>query len=146
VVAAFLQLLNVFLARKEFAWIIFFLLTAGFVAGMLASRNFHPAATGLEPKAEAVLELHYLWSVWTLRTAVLSLGLQFVYIIITRRKLSESADGTPQIVYIRNRGFALLIAVIMLVSAYCVIRTGHYGAQLVHIEGVGPQGRFLYQE
>jgi hypothetical protein len=142
-VAALLQLINVFIARKELAWIIFFLLTAGFVAGMLASRNFHPAATGLEPKAEAVLELHYLWSVWTLRTAVLALGLQFIYIIITRKKLSEAADGTPQIVYIRNRGFALVIAIVMLVSAYCVARTGHYGAQLVHIEGVGPQGRFL---
>jgi hypothetical protein len=31
----------------------------------------------------------------------------------------------------------------MLSAAFCVIRAGHLGAQLVHIEGVGPQGKFL---
>ena len=39
-----------------------------------------------------------------------------------------------------------IVAVVLLSAAYDVPQAGHYGAQLVHIEGVGPQGDFLELE
>jgi hypothetical protein len=38
---------------------------------------------------------------------------------------------------------SIAVAITLVVSAYSVSRAGHYGAQLVHIEGIGPQGKFL---
>ncbi|WP_291368136.1 hypothetical protein [Cyclobacterium sp.] len=39
-----------------------------------------------------------------------------------------------------------MVALLLIASGYAVSRTGHYGAQLVHIEAVGPQGKFLESE
>jgi hypothetical protein len=39
-----------------------------------------------------------------------------------------------------------LVAVILIATAYAITHAGHYGAQLVHIEGVGPQGKYLETE
>lgn len=39
-----------------------------------------------------------------------------------------------------------VVAVVLTMSAYAVLHVGHYGAQLVHIEGIGPQGKYLEME
>ncbi len=43
----------------------------------------------------------------------------------------------------RKRWAVTLIAFLLIGAGYAVSRAGHYGSQLVHIEGVGPQGDFL---
>ncbi|MHA6250018.1 hypothetical protein ACXYMU_18950 [Pontibacter sp. CAU 1760] len=35
------------------------------------------------------------------------------------------------------------MALLLAGAAYFVSMAGHYGAQLVHLEGVGPQGNYL---
>lgn len=143
VIAALLQLINMLVLRKDIAWIVFFLVLTGLTAALLASKSFHPDTTNLGQRASIVLSLHDDWASWTIRTALAGLILQLIYIIITRRKVVRTADGTPKIQYKRNRGLMLLVAVLLLTSGYSVLRTGYYGIQLVHIEGVGPQGKYL---
>lgn len=143
VVAALLQLINLLAFKKDIAWIVFFLVLTGLITALLASRNFHPHTTDLSQRASIVLGLHDDWAGWTIRTAFSGMILQLIYIIITRRKVIRTADGTPKIHFNKNRGLMLLITVILLTSGYCVLKAGQYGAQLVHIEGVGPQGKYL---
>jgi hypothetical protein len=144
VFAAFLQLLNVILIKKDLVWTVLLLILAGFISAILSSRNFHPQTTGLAQRAAIVLEMHDKWAIWTIRTALLAIILQVVYLFIAgfdkvSMNIRQNMSGLKK----RNRIFMLLIAIIMIVSAYCVVHAGHLGAQLVHIEGVGPQGKYL---
>lgn len=141
--AGLLQLINIFVFKKDIGWIVFFMVLTGFIAALLASRSFHPDTVDLNQRASIVLGLHEDWAAWTIRTALAGMILQLVYLIITRRRVIRTADGTPKIQFKRNRGLMLLVTVLFLASGYCVLRAGYYGAQLVHIEGVGPQGRYL---
>lgn len=45
-----------------------------------------------------------------------------------------------------KRGFEIAVLLVMAFSAFSVSQAGHYGAQLVYIEGVGPQGKYLGNE
>lgn len=144
-VSALLQFLNVFLFKKDIAWIVFLLILAGFVAAVISSRSFHPHTTGLAERAAIVVGMHERWAEWTIRTAFLALILQIVHLFTTRfdksfRSAPYNKHGSENR---RARIFMLIIAVIMLASAFSVVRTGRLGAQLVHVEGVGPQGRYL---
>ena len=42
-----------------------------------------------------------------------------------------------------KRGFEIAVFLVMAFSAYSVSEAGHYGSQLVYIEGVGPQGKYI---
>lgn len=148
IVAAVIQLLNIFLLKKEIAWIVGGLVFTGFLAAWFASRNFHPHTHGLSEHAKLVLEQHDKWADWTINTAVAGLIAQIIYLIYINyrpRSLAApaNADGTSSKL---NLGIAIATAVILAFSGYCVAKAGHYGAQLVHLEGIGPQGKFLETE
>lgn len=149
IVAAALQLLNVIILKKEIAWIIAGLLIVGILAAWFASKNFHPHTHGLTEHAELVLKQHDKFADWTINTAIASLVLQILYLVFMRYRRSinstpvEGIDGFSSKL---NRGFPILVAVVLLSSAYCVARAGHFGSQLVHIEGIGPQGKYLEME
>lgn len=49
-------------------------------------------------------------------------------------------------VFKTKRWAMAVVAVVLTMSAYAVLHVGHYGAQLVHIEGIGPQGKYLEME
>jgi hypothetical protein len=138
--AAFLQLVNVIVQKNDISWIVEVFLLVGFTAAYIASENFHPHTTGLTDHARAVLRLHDKWSDYTLYTSVAALALQSLYIFffVIRR---TAIPGTG-----RKRIFSFVVFLILFTAAYSVNRTGHYGAQLVHIEGVGPKGNFLEKE
>lgn len=127
IIAAVLQVLNLIFLKKEFTWIVTGLIVIGFNTAVLASTKFHPHTHGLSEHAEAVLGLHDQYADWTLYLAGLGGGLQIVNLFLFKGK--RWAIG--------------LVAVVMIAASYCIIHAGHYGAQLVHIEGVGPQGKFL---
>lgn len=150
IVAAALQLLNVFLLKKELAWIIAAILLIGFLAAWFASRNFHPHTHGLSKHAELVLGQHDKFADWTINTAMAALALQIIYLVVllryTRKMNTTPVEGIDGFAAKLNRISAVVIALVLLSSAYCVSRAGHYGSQLVHIEGVGPQGKFLEME
>ncbi len=130
IVAAGLQLLNLFLMKKEISWIIAVILLTGFLAAWIAGRNFHPHTHGISEHAKLVLEQHETWAHWTDQSAFIALLLQIANLFFFKGK--------------RLAGAA--VAIVLLFSAYCVSRAGHYGSQLVHIEGIGPQGKYLEME
>ncbi len=129
-VAAGLQLLNIFLVKRELAWITAGILLVGFIAVWFASGKFHPHTHGISEHAQAVLDQHDKWADWTKFSAFAGLVLQIANLFFFQSK----------------RGAMAVVALFLIVSAYSVSRAGHYGSQLVHIEGVGPQGKFLEME
>lgn len=126
-VAAVLQLLNIFLQKRELAWITAGILLIGFVAVWMASGKFHPHTHGISAHAQAVLDQHDKWADWTKFSAFAALVLQIGNLFV-----------------FRSRRWAMgVVALAMAASSFCVVKAGHYGSQLVHIEGIGPQGKFL---
>lgn len=148
IVAAVIQLLNVFLLKKEIAWIVGGLIFIGFLAAWFASRNFHPHTHGISEHAKLVLEQHDKWADWTINTAVAGLIAQIIYLIyISYRPRSLAAPANSDGARSKLKlGIAIATALVLGFSGYCVARAGHYGAQLVHLEGIGPQGKFLETE
>lgn len=127
IVAAGIQLFNLYFMKKEISWIITAILMAGVLAAWFASRNFHPHTHGLTEHAKQVLAQHDKWADWTINSGIVALILQLVNLFLFKDK----------------RWAVAVVAVVLAVSAYSVARAGHYGSQLVHIEGIGPQGKFL---
>lgn len=130
IVAAALQLLNLILIKKEISWIVAVILLIGVVAAWMAGRNFHPHTHGISDHAKMVLEQHDRWADWTINTGIISLILQVANLLLFKAK--RWAMG--------------IVAVVLVISGYSVSQAGHYGAQLVHIEGIGPQGKYLEME
>ncbi|AGA79438.1 MULTISPECIES: hypothetical protein [Echinicola] len=130
IVGAILAVVNIFFIKRELAWTAFAMVLVGFVAAYLAGRNFHPHTHGLTEHAKLVLEQHDFWADWTINLGFIGLLLQGINLFIFKSK----------------RWAMAIVAVVLLSAAYAVAHAGHYGAQLVHIEGVGPEGKFLELE
>lgn len=149
IVAAAIQLLNIFLLRREIAWIIAGILLVGFLTAWFASKNFHPHTHGISEHAKLVLQQHDKWADWTIYTAIAGLLAQTGYLIFLyyrSRLVHIPLTGVDGFAKTSIRIFSIVVALILVSSAYCVGRAGHYGAQLVHIEGIGPQGKYLEME
>lgn len=127
IVAAVLQFVNLIVIKKEIAWIVFSILFIGVMAAWLAGRNFHPHTHGLSDHAKLVLEQHDKWADLTIYFGFAGLVLK----------------GINLFVFKSNRWAMAIVATILAISSYAVLHAGHYGAQLVHIEGIGPQGKYL---
>ena len=149
IVAAAIQLLNVIILKKELAWIITAILLIGFLAAWFAANNFHPHTHGLSEHAKLVLEQHDKFAEWTINTAMVGLALQIIYLFLlkyNKAMKTTPVEGVDGFASNLSRISVIVIAIVLLSSAYCVSRAGHYGSQLVHIEGVGPRGKFLEME
>jgi len=149
IIAAALQLLNVILLKKHLAWIITGILLVGFLAAWFASKNFHPHTHGISAHAKLVLEQHDKFADWTINTATIGLLMQIGYLILSHywgKMKAVPVEGIDRGLRNYSRIAAVVIAAVLVTSAYFVSRAGHYGAQLVHIEGIGPQGKFLEME
>ena len=129
-VAAGMQFVNLYFMKKEISWIITAILLAGVLAAWFASKNFHPHTHGISEHAQLVLDQHDKWAYWTINSGIVALLLQIINLFAFKER----------------RWAASLIAIVLAISAYSVSRAGHYGSQLVHIEGIGPQGKFLEME
>ena len=130
IVAAGMQLLNLYFMKREISCIITGILLIGVFAAWFASKNFHPHTHGISEHAQLVLDQHDKWADWTIYSGFIALLLQFSNLFVFKDK----------------RWAGAVVAVILTASAYSVSRAGHYGSQLVHIEGIGPQGKYLEME
>lgn len=130
IIAAILQAINLVFVKHEFAWVVTGLVAIAFITALLASTKFHPHTHDLSPHAKEVLRMHDQYADWTLSLAGVAGGLQILNLFLFRTK----------------RWALGIVAIVMIAASYCIIHAGHYGAQLVHIEGVGPQGKFLETE
>lgn len=84
----------------------------------------------LNEHAKLVLAQHDKWADLTIYFGFTALLFQISNLFVFKDKRWASA----------------IVAIVLVMSAYCVAHAGHYGAQLVHIEGIGPQGKYLEME
>lgn len=129
-VAAAVALSNIVFLRKELNWIVTISTLIGFATAFYATEFAHPHTSGLTDHAQLVLDQHDLYADWTVYLGGAGLLVQML----------------SQFLFKGRRWSVLVAALILSGTAYSVAMAGHYGAQLVHIEGVGPQGRYLETE
>jgi predicted membrane channel-forming protein YqfA (hemolysin III family) len=124
---ALIYVANIYFRKKELAWTAFLLFLLGLAAAFVASYSLHPHTKGLTEEAARILSLHDFWAFTTIRFGSIGAVLMGVNLFVFQKK----------------RLVLSLVGVVLLIAAYSVSMAGHYGAHLVHIEGVGPQGEYL---
>jgi uncharacterized membrane protein len=102
----------------------------GFLGALLAGYVFHPHTEGLSPAAQEALSNHNFYATMTLYLTAIAIGIGVLTCMQRFQGLSLQATAS----------------IFLLLSALAVSITGHYGATLVHIYGVGPKGDFLSKE
>lgn len=125
--AAGVQLANIFFLRKSLDWVVTVGVLVSFVFAYYVTEIDHPHTEGLTAHAKLVLEQHDLYAIWTIWLAGIALVAQVL----------------NQFLFKGKRWSVAVVALILAGAAYSVAMAGHYGAQLVFIEGVGPQGKYL---
>ncbi|WP_299761297.1 hypothetical protein [uncultured Pontibacter sp.] len=126
-VAAAVQLANIFFLRKSLDWVVTISVLVSFAAAYYVTKIDHPHTSGLSEHAKLVLAQHDFYADWTIYLAGTGLVAQVL----------------SQFLFKGKRWSVLVVALVLTGAAYYVAMAGHYGAQLVHIEGVGPQGKYL---
>ncbi|HOK99571.1 MAG: DUF2231 domain-containing protein [Bacteroidales bacterium] len=126
--ASILQVLRVVLKKKRWDDMILYLLAGGIITAYLAGEVFHPHTEGLSSHATIILERHELFASLAMFSALAALLSKITAMYFYRK---------------RQLMLEMITAVILLVAAASVSVSGHWGAYLTHIEGVGPQGKFL---
>jgi len=127
ILVVFSQLASFFIFTKELNWVTLFLLVGGFIGAYLAANNFHPHTEGLTTRVQEILETHEYYSY----NVVILTG------VIIIMKIILMALGK------RARKIEILTIILILVNAYFISLSGHYGAKLIHIEGIGAKGNFI---
>ncbi|HEA23672.1 hypothetical protein LCGC14_1512380 [marine sediment metagenome] len=128
--AALLQCIQLFVLKRNLDWVILFLIGTGFICAYVAGTYVHPHTHGLTDIAQKVLDNHDRYAEWTIWSSALASVLKVISLFLIKLK----------------RGFEIAVFLVMAFSAFSVAQAGHYGAQLVYIQGVGPQGQFLETE
>lgn len=128
--AVILQLIQLFVLKRSLDWVILLVIGSGFIGAYAAGTLVHPHTEGLTEMAKKVLEQHDKYANWTIWSSALAAVLKVISLFWLKLK----------------RGFEIAVLLVMAFSAFSVSQAGHYGAQLVYIEGVGPQGKYLGNE
>lgn len=127
ILAALLQIIVVFKDYRIVHYIILILLFLGLVTAYISANILHPHTHGLSLHAEKVLEMHEQMAEWTVYLAGLSLLLKLISTFVLKGK----------------KWMELIVLTALIAVSVTISYAGHYGAQLVHIEGVGPKGKYL---
>lgn len=125
--AAVCQLAGFFVFKNQLSWVTLFLVAVGFIGAYVAGSYVHPHTHGLSEYAEKVLKEHENYASYTTWLGGIALLLKIASHFLLKRKLLGE----------------LVVTLVLVVAAYCVSTAGHYGAQLIHIEGVGAEGKYL---
>lgn len=127
--AAIFQLTSFFIFKDEFGIAALVLAITGTLGAYLASNVFHPHTSGLSPSAEYLLARHEFYADLTFWFGLAAIAAKLISLRLTK-----------------YRTFTQWLATVLLFAAATAVAVaGHHGAELVHKEGVGPQGRFLEQ-
>ncbi|MCG9971815.1 DUF2231 domain-containing protein [Christiangramia crocea] len=125
-----LQLIQIFVLKRNLDWVILLCVGAGFIGAYIAGVYAHPHTHDLSEAAKKVLEQHDIYAEWTIYASALGAVLKLGSLFLLRK----------------NRLFEIALFLVLGFAAYSVSEAGHYGAQLVYLEGVGPQGDYLESE
>ncbi|MBF9144369.1 DUF2231 domain-containing protein [Hymenobacter properus] len=124
---AALQAVLVFKDWEQVRWGTLLIMAGGFAGALAASTVFHAMPTGLAPRAAAVFAAHEKYASYTLWLSGITLLLR----------------GVGDFFKIQRRAYEILVLAFALAAAGVLSVAGHRGAQLVYVEGVGPQGHLL---
>ena len=124
--AALFQVFSLFVLKRELNIGALILIVTGAISAFIAAEFTHPHVSGLPEHAQHAFEDHEKYAEITVYLSIIVAFLKILTMFFERKLI-----------------FELVIAVLMLGVAGAVSFAGHYGSQLVHIEGVGPQGKYL---
>lgn len=127
ITAAIFQIAQFFVFKYELSWLTLILLLLGFIGAYVAGKYVHPHTYGLSERAAHILKEHDMYADWTVWLSGIGVLLKIVSHFVLKRKVWAEA----------------IVSIVLIGAAYSVALAGHHGAELVHIEGVGPQGKFL---
>lgn len=128
--AAVAQVLQFFIFSYELSWMALVLLMLGAGGAYIAGTYVHPHPEGLSEFTQRVLDEHELYASFTMWLSGAAVVLKIVIHFWLKRKVWSE----------------VLVCAVLIGSAYTVSITGHYGSQLVFIEGVGPKGKYFKTE
>ncbi|WP_031428487.1 DUF2231 domain-containing protein [Flavimarina sp. Hel_I_48] len=128
--AVVLQLIQLFTMTRTMDWVILMTIGAGFIGAYVAANFVHPDTEGLTATAKSVLEQHDKHAMWAMWSSAAAAVLKVVSLFF----------------YKQVRWFEIVTFLVMAFAGYSVAWAGHYGSQLVYIEGVGPQGQYMGEE
>ncbi len=127
IMALVFQLLSLFIYKSEFSVAALILLALGVISAWLANNTFHAMPGELTGQAKEIFSTHE-------QMATLTWWFSFVALIL---KLVS-------MYFIKNRrGLEIIVSLLLLASSVTVSIAGHHGAMLVHMEGIGPMGKYL---
>lgn len=135
-IAALLQIGSLVYSRANWDYITLFLLTGGVLGAYLSSSFFHPHAEGLTAHAQLILERHELFAELALYSSGLALFLKLIDMLVFN--IANNVIYKSKKIILK-----IVITLILVSSAVSVSIAGHWGANLTHVEGVGPQGKFI---
>ena len=124
---AALQAVLVFKDWEQVRWGTLLILAGGFAGALAASTTFHAMPMGLAPRAAAIFADHEKYASYTLWLSGITLLLR----------------GIGQFFTLQRRAYEILVLGFALAAAGALSVAGHRGAQLVYVEGVGPQGHLV---
>lgn len=125
--AALFQILSFFMYRNEFSIATLLLLLAGTIAVWLSSNTFHAHPMNLPEHVNEIYATHELMAQYTWWLALAALAAKSVsHFFVSRKWWSEA-----------------VVLILLIGASITVSIVGHHGAQLVHMGGVGPQGKYL---
>ncbi|MBK9214685.1 MAG: hypothetical protein IPM59_03675 [Chloracidobacterium sp.] len=125
--AGLFQALAFFVYKKELSFAALLLLFAGTVTVWLASNTFHAHPTNLPEHVNSIYETHELMAEYTWWLSLAALVAKGISHFFLNRKLWSEA----------------VVLILLIGASITVSIVGHHGAQLVHMGGVGPQGKYL---
>lgn len=127
IIATLFQLLSFFVFKKEFSWVAFILLASGTITSWLSSNTFHAETGTLTGVAKEIFETHEQMADLTWWFSLAALLAKIISHFFMNRKM----------------WLEIIASVLLLASAITVSIAGHHGAMLVHMEGIGPMGKYL---
>lgn len=127
IMAFLFQIISFFYFKKEFGLTTLILLTLGVIFAWLASNTFHADTGELRGKAAEIFAKHEQMASFTWWFALIALITKIVSHFFLKRKWWMES----------------IVALLLLGSAIFVSITGHHGAKLVYMQGIGPLGKYL---
>ncbi len=125
--AALSQFAGFFVMKEPLSWATLLFVLFGFIGAVVATRFVHPHTVELSAIPAWLLEQHEKYADLTLYSSLAALVLKVLSQFFLKRVLWAEA----------------LVFVVLAFSAWSISNASHFGAQLTHIEGIGPQGHYL---
>lgn len=124
------QVFSFFLFRRELSWITLVFVLLGFLGAYLSSGIFHggdPNLAQLDPVSRATFEMHKQYAAYT----------------VWLSGIAALVKGVSHFLRKGHRLTEILVTLLLALVSYTVVVTGDMGARLVHIDGIGVQGRYI---